>query len=345
VSEKKLSDTKPLEKNPSMSLKALLDHVAANGTHGDYLSSLASRLSRMDKQCGPDDRSAIRAVSGGVSLATIAAGLLHAIDGDAHEVAARNMFALSPDVDPTDEQLKKAAEPIKRSAILPLMSQPRLRTLILELRQKFEQMVDEVSRDELLSDGTGLSEEARRRAGELARSFESYIAEHKDEIDALQFFYSVPHKRRLRYTDIKALAEAISAPPRSWTPEKLWHAYEVLEKSKVRGASAGRLLVDVVSLVKFALHQDGQLVPHVDRVREQFGAWLAAQENRGRAFTPDQRRWLDMMRDHIATSLEIEMDDFDLTPFTNEGGLAGATKVFGSELGRVVRELNEALAA
>jgi type I restriction enzyme R subunit len=150
----------------------------------------------------------------------------------------------------------------------------------------------------------------------------------------------VPHKNRLRYKDIKALADAISAPPRSWTTEKLWRAYEILEKSKVHGASAGRLLVDVVSLVRFALHQDGELVPHAERVRERFAVWLTQQENRGRAFTTEQRRWLEMMRDHIATSLEIEVDDFDLTPFTNEGGLARATKLFGSDLGNILHELN-----
>ena len=31
----KLSDTQPLDKNPTVSLKGLLDHVAANGTHDD----------------------------------------------------------------------------------------------------------------------------------------------------------------------------------------------------------------------------------------------------------------------------------------------------------------------
>ena len=59
VTEKTLSDTKPLEKNPSVSLKALLDHVAAGGVKDDYLSSLASRLARIDKQCGPDDKKLI----------------------------------------------------------------------------------------------------------------------------------------------------------------------------------------------------------------------------------------------------------------------------------------------
>jgi len=40
-------------------------------------------------------------------------------------------------------------------------------------------------------------------------------------------------------------------------------------------------------------------------------------------------QWLGMMRDHIATSLEIDMDRFDLTPFTNEGGLARVSQVLG----------------
>jgi type I restriction enzyme R subunit len=52
-----------------------------------------------------------------------------------------------------------------------------------------------------------------------------------------------------------------------------------------------------------------------------------------------------MMRDHIATSVEIDLDDFDLTPFANEGGLAKATRLFGRNLGAIVGELNEVLAA
>jgi type I restriction enzyme R subunit len=98
-------------------------------------------------------------------------------------------------------------------------------------------------------------------------------------------------------------------------------------------------------LVRFALHQEGELVPHSDRVHAQFQAWLAQQANAGRTFTGEQGRWLEMMRDHIVTSLEIDLDDFDLTPFSNEGGLARVSKVFGKQLGTIVRELNEALAA
>jgi type I restriction enzyme R subunit len=102
-------------------------------------------------------------------------------------------------MEPSEEQLKKAAEPLKKAAIQPLMAKPPLRKLILDLRHKFEQIVDEVSKDELLHDRTGYSQEAKDKAATLVRSFEQYLDEHKNEIDALQFFYSVPHKKRLRY--------------------------------------------------------------------------------------------------------------------------------------------------
>src|SRR6266567_3829154 len=295
VTEKTLSDTKPLEKNPSVSLKVLLDHVAAGGVKDDYLSSLASRLARIDKQCGPEDRKLIGDTSGGVSLGSISGALVTALDADEQDAAARKMFGISVTDTPSAEQIAKAAAPLKKAAVQTLMATPRLRKLILDLRQKFEQIVDEVSKDTLLPEETGYSPEARRKAEALVKSFESYLAEHKDEIDALQIFYSVPHKKRLRFKDIQALANAISSPPRSWTTDKLWRAYETLEKSKVHGASAQRLLTDIVSLVRFALHQDGELVPHADRVRERFRNWLAQQTNNGRTFSDEQVQWLGMM--------------------------------------------------
>ena len=345
VCEAKLADTKPLEKNPSVSLKALLDHVAAKGTNDDYLSSLASRIARIDKRCGPDDRKEVHEVTGGPTLSDISNALIHALDADVQEAEARRVFGLSEAQEPTEEQLKKASKPLKEAAITPLMQTPALRKLLLDLRQRFEQIVDEVSKDALIDSQTGYSAEAKEKAAALVKSFEEYLAEHKDEIDALQFFYSLPHKKRLRFKDIQKLADAIKAPPRAWTPEKLWRAYETLEKSRVRGASAGRLLTDLVSLVRFALQQEGELVPHIERVQVRFESWLARQENNGRVFTNDQKRWLAMIRDHIATSLEMEVDDFELTPFADKGGLAKASRLFGKDLESVVRELNEVLAA
>jgi len=218
-----------------------------------------------------------------------------------------------------------------------------LRTLIQDLKREVEQVIDEVSEDEVLD--AGASEEAREKARALVADFERFIAENKDEIDALQFFYAQPYSKRLSFKDIKALAEAIKAPPRSWTPERLWHAYEMLDKDKVRGASGKRLLTDIVSLVRFATHKDDELVPFGDEVRDRFDEWMAQQENNGRAFTVEQSRWLKMMRDHIATSVEMKIDDLDFAPFIEEGGRGRAAQVFGERLMPVIEELNGVLAA
>jgi type I restriction enzyme R subunit len=79
----------------------------------------------------------------------------------------------------------------------------------------------------------------------------------------------------------------------------------------VRGASAQRGLTDIVSLVRFALRQEDELVPFAEKVRARFENWMAQQENRGCVFTEEQRKWLEMIRDHVAQSLEIDMEDFD----------------------------------
>ena len=107
VCEQKLSDTRPLEKNPTVSLRVLLDHVAANGTHDAYLSSLASRISRIDKQCDHDDRKKVDEASGGASLATIVAGLIHALDETCRS-RPRGRCSASGRSRASEEQLKKA---------------------------------------------------------------------------------------------------------------------------------------------------------------------------------------------------------------------------------------------
>ena len=65
----------------------------------------------------------------------------------------------------------------------------------------------------------------------------------------------------------------------------------------------------------------------------------------GVKFTPDQLAWLNLIRDHIATSLSIEPDDLELAPFNQRGGLGKAHQLFGDSLKGLLDELNETLAA
>jgi type I restriction enzyme R subunit len=61
-------------------------------------------------------------------------------------------------------------------------------------------------------------------------------------------------------------------------------------------------------------------------------------------FTGEQLAWLNLIRDHIATSLSIDPEDFDLAPFSQQGGLGKAHQLFGAELPKLLDELNEVLA-
>jgi type I restriction enzyme R subunit len=343
MTETELVDTQPLDRKRAVSLKALLEHIAMGGTDPDYLSSLASRLARLSQQCGPDEHARVVEASGGPALSDLCRAIVDGLDPDRQLAEARVDFAVPEGDEPTTQQMKRTAEKMLKRATEPLATRPVLRTLIQDLKRQVEQVIDEVSADELLHAGN--SEEARAKARNLVSDFERFVKDNKDEIDALQFFYAQPYSRRLSFKDIKALAEAIKAPPRAWTPERLWRAYEMLEKDKVRGASGKRLLTDIVSLVRFATHKDNELVPYGDQVRTRFDAWMGQQENRGRAFTAEQRRWLGMMRDHIATSVEMTVDDLDYAPFAEAGGRGKAAQVFGEGLTPILEELNAVLAA
>jgi len=343
MTDTQLADTQPLERKKTVPFKALLEHVAMGGTDPEVLSSLASRLSRLAKQCGPEEHKRVAEVSGGIGISDIGRGIVDGLDPDRQITEARKTFDVPPEEEPTEDQVKQAAETLLKKATAPIATKPGLRTLLQDLKREVEQVIDEVSQDELLE--AGASEEAKEKAKALVTSFEQFLEEHRDEIDALQFFYAQPYSKRLHFKDIKELAEAIKAPPRSWTPEKLWMAYETLNKDNVRGASGKRLLTDIVSLVRFATHKDEELVPFGDQVRERFDHWLAQQRDQGRAFSPAQLRWLEMMRDHIAASLEMTVDDLDYAPFAEEGGLGKAAQVFGDGLRQLLDELNEALAA
>jgi len=341
VTEGPLSDTQPLERKKTISFDALLEHVALGGTDPDYLSSLAARLARLDRQCGDEEKERIRDAAGGTRLADIVHGIVRALDPDEQTAVARSSRGLPEDAEPESADVDAAAKKLLKEAAAPLATKPALRQLLIATKRSFEQIIDDVSLDELLEAGT--SEEAREKARALVHSFEQFLAEKKDEIEAFEFFYSQPYKKRISFADIKALHAAIKAPPRLLTPERLWAAYKLLEQSKVRGASSQRKLADIVSLVRFALHQDDELVPYADGVQLRFEHWMATQELGGRSFTVEQRRWLEMIRDHIAQSLEITPDDFGYAPFVEEGGLGKARQVFGPSLKTMMDELNGAL--
>ncbi len=328
----------PLERKPTQSLNDLFKRVAFGSKDPQVASSIAGRLARLDKHLTKDDRAMLTDLAGGTDLGTIAGRLVDALDPD-QQIASTLIAGRSVD-DPA--AVAATATAMLAKALEPLATNPDLRNAILDVRKSYEQTIDELSKDKVLF--AGHSPEAREKASALITSFRDYIEEHKDEIRALQILYSRPHSERLTFTEIKELATAIERPPRQWTPDILWRAYELLDKSKVRG-SGGKMLTDIVSLVRYTLHQDDELVPFRDQVEQRFAAWLATQQQEGVTFTVEQLQWLTWIKENIAAELAVYPESFEYTPFAEHGGIGKAVQVFGDRLAPLMENLTEVLAA
>ena len=331
VTESELSDSYSLEREPTKTFGQLLDLIAKGSREPDHLSSLASRLARLSHKISPTERESIETVAGGVPLQTLISSLVRATDPDAAIEAAREVTGLD---DPPPEAIDDAEKQLREDAALPFASNPELRQRLEDIHQSHEQTIDTVSKDVVLD--AGFTNDA---AQEAIQSFHQFIVENRDEITALQVLYERPYRQRLRLDDIRALADAMEAPPRSWTTERLWQAYQRLDESRVRG-SGQRQLADIVALVRYATGDADELAPFADHVNRRFAGWLAMQETAGRDFTDEQRWWLEAIRDRIAGNVSAEMRDLQNSPLDQRGGLIAAYDMFGDDLQTIIDELN-----
>jgi type I restriction enzyme R subunit len=349
VYESVKTDEPPLEREPFVPLQKILNDVAQGRwkRNPNLLSTLLSRLSRLNRRLQKPgmERTAetIRQASGGKDLHSIIQDLNRALDPDEQLKEAQE--ATGKD-EPGAVALKVAAERLAGTVLLPF-DRPELREALLSVQARDEQIIDTVSKDTVLS--AGWDAQAREAARQTVTSFRQFLEEHKDEIIALQIFYSQPRRAPLTEEHLRQLEEAIAAPPLGLTRDKLWQAYEALSPDRVR-KSTKRRLTDLVSLVRYAMVYDTDesaiLEPYRETVERRFAAWLDEQERRrGTPFSPEQRKWLEHMRDTIANSLTIEPDDFNYRPFLQLGGLGKAADLFGNDLPTILQELNERLAA
>ena len=343
VCEEGKSTTKPLDREPSVPLDKLLDLVAKGVASDDLASTIASRLVRLDQRMDDNQREIVEEASGGRTLCQISGDLLESIDPDKNLEKAKEKFGVE---EPSDEQIAK----VEKEAVTKALStfhKPQLREAILSVRRSLDQVIDEQTPDVLLK--AGFSDEALQKARTMLTSFKKFIEDNKDEIEAIKILYSRPYRAGLRFKHVKELASKLNQAPFYVDPKypesvgTLWRAYELTEPQKVRGK--GKQLVDVVALVKHAIDPSSLLSPMGMTVEERYQEWLGDKEKLGVTFTMDQKKWLDAIKDHIASSLAIEQDDLEEVPFNTIGGLGRAYELFGDRLAPILDELNMRLAA
>ena len=88
-----------------------------------------------------------------------------------------------------------------------------------------------------------------------------------------------------------------------------------------------------------------QLTPYPQVVDRHFQKWVFDKQAGALKFTTEQMEWLRMLKDHIAGSFHLELDDLDYTPFDALGGRGRMYQLFGVEMDGIIGELNEVLVA
>jgi type I restriction enzyme R subunit len=342
VCESDKTESRPLDRQPTVPLKTLLQRVLfPGGRDEDTLTTLASRLARLDRELEPAQRQQIVTASGGQTPATLAGALLRAFDPDAIAERATGKPGAEPQ-EVAPEMMEATCQQLITEACAPF-DKPALRQTLETLKLETEQALDIYTPDEVLEQGFDAA--AKAKAAGLVQAFRDYLAQNQAQIDALQILYSRPFKQRLTESMLKELEKKLRDANATWTEDRLWDAFTVTAPSKVKGRSQAGRFADLVALVRFALEQQPVLAPFADSVSERFHEWLMDKAKAGAVFTPEQLAWLGLIRDHIATSLSIEPEDFEYTPFGERGGLGKAHQLFGEKLPELLDELNSVLAA
>ena len=336
VTKSRKTDTRTLERKPSVSTRELMMNVALGDRSEDTLTSLANRLVRLNSQMTPGERREF-AEKAGEGAGQVAERLLNAFDEDVILAKARETCVAEA---PTDAQLAQARTSLATEAVAPFQK-PDVRDYVENVRRSHEQIIDSVNPDTVLF--AGFDSQQEKSADHVISTFRQFIEENKDEIVALRIIYDQRYKDRpMAIEGLKGLYERLKG--KGVTIERLWDCYAIRKPGKVRRGTVAQL-ADLVSIIRFEMGYADDLAPFADRVNYNFMQWTLRRNAGAVHFTDEQMEWLRLVKDHIAVSLSIEPADLDLNPFDRKGGLGRFYEIFGENYKALLAEMNIELVA
>ena len=243
---------------------------------------------------------------------------------------------------PTEEQIKKATEELAQQAVTPFLK-AAFRRRILEIRAQNEQTIDRHTIDDVLYSGFDAS--AVEKAQTKVKDFRAWIADHKDELTALQVLYSGTKPLKLSLKDLRQLRDALATPPLAASPTQLWRAFQAVESDEGQGPrrhAARRPRHPRAPRAHARLARSCPTRTKCGRVTTRG----SRRRDAAKSFTPEQREWLDRMAEHIATSASPSSRTTSRTAGSaSTAASAGPTPSSATNCTPLLAELNERLAA
>ena len=336
VTKSKKSETRSLERKPTVSMRELMMNVALGDKSEDTLTSLANRVSRLDKQMTEKEHMEFTE-NVGASSRNIANNLLNAFDEDVINDRAKTIASSGI---PSDDDIANAQKELIKEATQPFFN-PDVRDFIENIRRSHDQIIDTVNLDSVIF--AGFDSQKEENADKVIQTFKEFIEENKNEIIALRFIYNEAYKDRpMVIEQLKALYEKLKK--KNITIERLWDCYYIKYTDKVKRGTTAQI-TDLISIIRFEIGATDELTTFSDKVNANFKEWTFKKNAGHTQFTEEQIEWLRLIKDHIISSLSILDEDLDYTPFDHKGGLLGFYEAFGDNYKNILNELNAALVA
>jgi type I restriction enzyme, R subunit len=341
VTQSLKTDSRPLEKKPGVPLKDLLQAIAVGARDEELFTTIANRLTRLDKQISEKEKKHFADKANGKTVSQVVKDLLNAYNPDVIEDLTASieneMRGESPEA--IQSEIRNRHSAILNAAAKVFTGE--LNDYIENVRKAHEQRIDHANPDEVIN--VGWDKDNKDKAAQLVKDFTGWMQQHKDELMALQIFYNQPFRRReLTYTMIKEVLEKLQNDKPALAPLHIWRAYKALEQCN---GSARNELTAIVSLIRKVSGLDTTLTAYDKTVDKNFQDWVFKKQAGATKFNEEQMQWLRMIKEYVTNSFHIEKEDFDLNPFNAQGGLSKMWKLFGEETEAIINELNDALAA
>lgn len=341
VTKSKKTETRTLERKPTVSMKELMMHVALGARDENTLTSLANRVIRLNSKLTKEEQKEFKDAIGN-SASNVAQKLLDAFDEEVIREKAGVPVNKEgrKETEEEKEKLLEAKKNLINEAVKPF-TDAQMRNTIEELRRKHDQLIDNVNVDQVVF--SGFDKDQKEHADKIIQTFREFIDENKDEIIALRIIYDQKYKDRSMAIDaLKKLYEKLEK--KYITVERLWDCYVIKYPEKVKRGTLAQL-TDLISIIRFELGYQDKLTPFADQVNYNFMQWTLKKNAGAEHFTEEQMEWLRLIKDHIIVSLSIEPEDLDLSPFDRKGGLGRFYDVFGDRYEAILQEMNMELVA
>ena len=235
-----------------VSLRDLLEKITHGNVDDEYLRLLAGKLSRIYHKCNEEQR---------VRFEELALT-------DMKDIAVRIYDALESGCLPEYKDINDSNNE-RKGLVASIANHPEAREYILIVNSGFVETL-QPGEDTLIYSGFS-QEEAR----DTTRAFETYVKEHKDEIEALRIIYN-NQGEPITYAMLKDLENKLKYANNKFSTSLLWNTYSIVSPdlvTKFTTKEEKEAVTNIIQLVRFAFGQISTLDSLYPTANSYFNLW------------------------------------------------------------------------